>query len=260
MRIKKDKEPKEVSRVQKKRPSRFRYYFLNILLGLVIFLVVTLLFIVCFCQVQKVTVEGSVVNDDAVLQAYILDDPYSQNAVYDVVKNFFRPKKDIPFVEKYQVTMKSLNHLHITVTEKERVGVIGDEAVGQYVYYNEDGVVTEMVTTLLNDLVMVNGVSLDQPEIGKKLPMDTTQRRSLLAIQKQLRQVGVSVSAINFMEDGTIHMDYQGVVINLGTTANLAQKMKRLPYILPKLDGMSGTLHLEDWTEENTDIVFEKAM
>jgi len=44
----------------------------------------------------------------------------------------------------------------------------------------------------------------------------------------------------------------------LGTTTNLAQKTKRLPYILPYLDGKSGTLHLEDWTEENTDIVFEE--
>ena len=39
----------------------------------------------------------------------------------------------------------------------------------------------------------------------------------------------------------------------------MSEKVMRLSYILPKLEGMTGTLHLEDWNTENTDIVFEKA-
>ncbi|MBQ5386446.1 MAG: hypothetical protein IIU40_05320, partial [Lachnospiraceae bacterium] len=169
-----------------------------------------------------------------------------------------RPKKNIPFVASYKVSMKTLNHLVITVTEKERVGVIADAANGRYIYYDASGVVTELSELYLDGLLVVNGATLEDAVIGQKLPMDTTQRRSLLAIQKQLKQVGVEVSAVNFMEDGTINLSYQNIIINLGTTTNLAQKTKRLPYILPYLDGKSGTLHLEDWTEENTDIVFEE--
>ena len=38
----------------------------------------------------------------------------------------------------------------------------------------------------------------------------------------------------------------------------LEEKIMRLPHILPYLDGQTGILHLEDWTEDNTDIVFER--
>ncbi|MBE5908764.1 MAG: hypothetical protein E7278_08010 [Lachnospiraceae bacterium] len=259
MKKKKKSEPMEESRVTRvKRVSKVRYYLLNILLGLVILITAAVLFIIFFCQVEKVTVKGSVVNNEAVIQSYILDDQYSSNAVYDVVKNRIRPKKNIPFVASYKVSMKTLNHLVITVTEKERVGVIADAANGRYIYYDASGVVTELSELYLDGLLVVNGATLEDAVIGQKLPMDTTQRRSLLAIQKQLKQVGVEVSAVNFMEDGTINLSYQNIIINLGTTTNLAQKTKRLPYILPYLDGKSGTLHLEDWTEENTDIVFEE--
>ena len=249
----------DLARVAKeKRTSKFRFYLLNIILGFIILIVFAALFIYFFCRVEKVTVEGSVVNDDAIIQAYIMNDEYSVNAVYDVFINTIKPKKNIPFVESYKVRMTGLNDLLITVKEKERVGVIPDEANGRYVYYNESGVVTELSEMLLDNLVMINGVTLEDSVIGERLPMDSTQRRNLLSIQKQLRQVDVEVSAINFQEDGSVNMNYQNVIISLGTTTNLAQKVKRLPYILPKLEGMSGTLHLEEWTEENTDIVFEK--
>jgi len=37
------------------------------------------------------------------------------------------------------------------------------------------------------------------------------------------------------------------------------KKILRLSYIMPKLEGQTGTLHLESWTEDTTDISFEKA-
>ncbi|MBQ2504122.1 MAG: hypothetical protein II528_07350, partial [Lachnospiraceae bacterium] len=67
MKRKKQSEPMEESRVTKvKRVSKVRYYLLNILLGLVILITAAVLFIIFFCQVEKVTVKGSVVNNEAV--------------------------------------------------------------------------------------------------------------------------------------------------------------------------------------------------
>ncbi|MBO5657073.1 MAG: hypothetical protein J6R94_02695 [Agathobacter sp.] len=46
--------------------------------------------------------------------------------------------------------------------------------------------------------------------------------------------------------------------MQLGGIENLTQKVDRMAKILPTLEGMAGTLHLENWTEQNTNIVFEK--
>ena len=37
----------------------------------------------------------------------------------------------------------------------------------------------------------------------------------------------------------------------------LDEKIMRLQYILPTINGQAGILHLENWTPESTDIVFE---
>ena len=51
---------------------------------------------------------------------------------------------------------------------------------------------------------------------------------------------------------------YSGkITILVGNADNLAQKIMRLQYILPQLDGKKGTLHLENWTSETTDIIFD---
>ena len=44
----------------------------------------------------------------------------------------------------------------------------------------------------------------------------------------------------------------------MGSLEFLTQKVERLAKIKPQLQGMEGTLHLENWTEETTNIVFDK--
>ena len=47
------------------------------------------------------------------------------------------------------------------------------------------------------------------------------------------------------------------ITVNVGSADNLTDKIMRLQYILPQLTNQTGTLHLENWSNENTDIIFE---
>ena len=42
-------------------------------------------------------------------------------------------------------------------------------------------------------------------------------------------------------------------------TRQSLREIERLKAIMPSLEGQSGTLHLESWTEETTNIVFDKS-
>jgi cell division protein FtsQ len=48
------------------------------------------------------------------------------------------------------------------------------------------------------------------------------------------------------------------VWVQIGSTTLLTQKVERIGKILPQLEGESGVLHLENWSEENTTIVFDR--
>ena len=44
----------------------------------------------------------------------------------------------------------------------------------------------------------------------------------------------------------------------MGSLDLLTQKVERLAKIKPSIENLEGTLHLENWTEETTNIVFDK--
>ena len=44
----------------------------------------------------------------------------------------------------------------------------------------------------------------------------------------------------------------------LGSVELLTQKVERLNEILPSITGMEGVLHMENWTEESANIIFQK--
>ena len=52
---------------------------------------------------------------------------------------------------------------------------------------------------------------------------------------------------------------YGNVSVIIGDTTKLTRKIERLKAIMPSLEEQSGTLHLESWTEETTNIVFDKS-
>ena len=53
-------------------------------------------------------------------------------------------------------------------------------------------------------------------------------------------------------------MTKDNVKINLGLKNDMDDKCKRLSKILSQLGNQSGTLHLENFSPNNTDIVFKK--
>ena len=81
-----------------------------------------------------------------------------------------------------------------------------------------------------------------------------------------MRHARVSIKRDELIPDSIIYgvknapvLKYGDVLVNLGSMEYLTQKVERVEKILPKLVGMAGTLHLENWNEQNTNIVFEKA-
>lgn len=241
-----------------KRHSGVRYYLLNILLFLIILGIISAAAMIFFCQTSSVKVKGNTIGSDKEIEQYVLSDKYDENAVYATVRNFLFPRKDIPFVASYRVSMQSRNTLVIQITEKEPYGFVESEKGDAYVYYGKDGNVLEVSDRLLEDVFRVVGLTAKEPAVGERLPVGESNVKTILTIQEEINREGLDVAAITFSKDGTITFSTGNILVNLGTRANITEKLRRLPYILPKLKKQRGTLHLEEWSEENTDIVFEK--
>ena len=247
-------------KVKKRRNTILRTYFINIFLGLVIFLIAAFLIIMFFFETKKVSYSGNTILSEQQLSAYLFDDKYCVNTVYCWGKNILFPKKDIPFVESVDITLTNPNSLKVTVKEKEFFGRMTD-VDGNTVYFDENGVMNEISEVKLENVleVTMEDVELKKLTVGDNLPVKPKRKKELLGLISDLNEQSLTVSGVHFFSDGSITVDYNQILINLGTSANLDAKVLRLKYILPQIADQAGTLHLEDWSEGNRDIVFEKA-
>lgn len=256
--MKKKHEEQKSPQKKKRRFSKFRFYFLNILLAVVIVCIIAAMAIYAFCTVHTVKVKGNTICSEDEIKQQVLDDSYSKNTVYAFVKNLVKPKTDIPFVEKVNVKLKGYDALEIDVKEKKLFGCIL-LADNQLAYFDENGQVVEISDRVVENVMQVSGVTLEKANVGSKVGLKKDQLAFMLNLLKIMKKYEIGINSLSFDERGRILVAYGGIVINVGDKSYLEEKIMRLPHILPNIEGQTGILHLENWTPDNTDIVFERA-
>ncbi|MCR4869587.1 MAG: hypothetical protein K5889_08905 [Lachnospiraceae bacterium] len=242
---------------EKRRYSPFRYYRANIILGVLIFFLGIAVLSIFVCRVDKFTVEGNnILTEDEVLRASLVE-KYKHNGLYDVIYAKFHPVKDLEFAEKIKVSMRGPHEVVLKVWEKQTDYYVRDDK-DLYVYCNKDACVTQVSSKLVSDALPVNGlkVSHDKVKAGRRLPVAGNRINALKVLWKNIKSRKITVDDVIFSEDGNIVVNSGDVKVRLGNRSGLEEKLRRLAYILPMLDGKKGTLHLEDFSENNTDIVF----
>ncbi|MBQ7077667.1 MAG: cell division protein FtsQ/DivIB [Lachnospiraceae bacterium] len=232
---------------------------LIIFVGVIIVLVALFIGVYFGCEIKTVTIKGNTIHDDEAVKRTILNDEYSFNAVFVYLKYKFNKPETMPFIDEMEVSLKSPTHIEIRVYEKKIIGYLYVEATGQYAYIDKDGVVVELSTEELPELALIRGIPVKDVVLYEALKTDNRNMyKNLLTITLTLSKYDVMPEVINFSSSRDIELIYGGVTVELGEAKYLNDKIVRLVEILPKLDGMTGVLHIEDYSEKNTDIIFEK--
>lgn len=247
-----------MSRKRKKKRSGALLLIIEIILGLTILVGLAGVGAYFLCPLQEVSVEGTDLYTAEEIQGYILDDEYSGNAIYAFLKNKAFPKGDAEFIDSFDVKLTGMNSLTIICNEKKILGYLSQED-GNYIYFDYDGVITEISQTFVDRGYMkVEGVSCEEPERGKKLTIGEEQIGYLTSLIKILQKNNLMPNVVSYDENGRIILAYDTYNISLGSSVYLEEKIDRVMRILPQLEGLHGTLHLENYSNASTDIVFEK--
>lgn len=248
-----------MSRGRKKRRRKgLMLALIELIIALALFIGILGLIAYFLCPLKKVKVEGTDLYTAEEVQNYILDDEYSVNTIYVFLKNKVFPKGDAEFIDRFDVKITGLNSVKIVCKEKSILGyIVGDD--DKYIYFNYDGVVAEISETFVDRGYMkVEGVTCESPEVGSKLSIGKDQMGYLTSLIKILRKNDLMPKVIVYDENNHITLKYETYNISLGSSVYLEEKIDRALKILPQIEGMYGTLHIENYSTQNTDIVFEK--
>lgn len=208
--------------------------------------------------VKEVKVKGNEHYTDDQIEKFVLSDEHSWNSLYVVLKHRFFEVREVPFVDSMDISLDGPHALKVQVYEKGMIGYLYISAIGQYAYFDTDGFVVETSKERIEDIPQVEGLDCDKVVLYEKLPIEEEVLKNLLIATRSLQKNEVEPDTVLFSKDGDITLYYGEIQANLGSPDHLTQKILRLPYILPQLSGKQGVLHVENWDENTTDIIFDE--
>lgn len=209
-----------------------------------------------YFTVKTVVVEGNVHYSDEEIQEMVMGGRLGHNSLYLTLKYHDKQIEDVPFVETMDVTISSADSVKITVYEKTMAGFV--EYMGQYFYFDKDGTVVESSTVKTLGVPQIKGLTFDHIVLLEKLPVnDDTIFNHILDISQLLEKYGISAEQIYFDKDYKITLYFGEAKIKLGNTEYIDEKIMKLKMILPSIEGKKGTLRMENYTSDSSNVTFE---
>ncbi|SFP97344.1 cell division protein FtsQ [Lachnospiraceae bacterium XBB1006] len=229
------------------------------LLGLVIVCAIAFLIIYFGCSLKTVEVTGNEIHTNEEIKEIILNDDYSWNSVYVFFKYKFKKPKTLPFVDTMDIQLKSPTKIQIHVYEKNMIGYLYVQSTGQYAYIDKDGIVEELSTRIVDHVVEIDGLQVKDVKLYETLRVENPATfKHLLSLTNTLEKYHRLPAKLGVQTGNAFTLYYGDITVNFGDASNLNEKMVRMDQILPQLEGMKGTLHMEEWRNEDSDITFQK--
>ncbi|MBS7305589.1 MAG: FtsQ-type POTRA domain-containing protein, partial [Lachnospiraceae bacterium] len=222
-------------------------------------LIIVLVILIIFCaaiiivrekfRVSIVDIEGNEHYTTREIRDLVMDGPYGNNSIYLYFKYKNKSINDIPFIEKMDVKILSPTHIRIDVYEKAVAGYI--EYLGHYIYFDREGIAVESSTETTSGIPFVTGLEFDHIVLHQKLPAKNEKIfAKILSITQLLTKYDIPTDKIYFDNDENITLYYGDVRILIGTDKYIDEKINELSLLLPKLEGYSGVLHMENYKGE----------
>lgn len=246
---------------EERRRKKRRKIGLYILLILILLIAAGVFIVMNVFTVENVVVEGNELYSSTQIENMVLNDEYSWNSLYVDLKYRFVDIGEVPFVDTMEVSLDNPHTVHIKVYEKGMLGYLYINSIGQNAYFDKDGFVVETSTEVIDGVPKITGISCEEVVLYEKLQLENSDiLRDLLNLTQTLKKYNLLPDEIQYDSNMEPVLFYYGTIqVKIGSEDNLSQKVVRLSIILPQLDGLSGTLHLETWTPETTDIIWDRA-
>lgn len=206
---------------------------------------------VCSIKIREITVTGNEKYTEEQVVALVFPDDVSRSTVLCCLRERFGKHGKIPFVEDYKLVFKGLNRVEIIVYEKSVVGYVS--YMSSYMYFDKDGIIVESANRKLPGIPWITGMKFGHIVLYQKLPVESERIfEEILNLTQVLSIYGLKVDKIQYnrLEEATLYLG--DIEVILGSNDGLNGKIAELGDIIPKLEGRSGTLYLDNYEETKT--------
>lgn len=233
-------------RVLRERKRRKRIFFFILAVGGIGLIICTAYLIIANkYPIKKITVKGLNAYSEPVFLDKISTPKARSNRLLFRLEQKMNGKKTIPYIEKYDITYEN-DTVTIQVYEKILIGCV--EVMGQYLYFDRDGLVSESSPNRREDIPLIRGLEFDRIMLYQKLDIEHESRyRTILNITKLLNEVKIPTQTILFDSIGNVNLEIGSVTVQLGKREVYDIAIYKLADIYPKIEDRSVVVYLADY-------------
>ena len=211
-----------------------------------------LLFLVLLCSIRltNVTVKGNSRYTAQEVEDMVFPRFMDRNTVYCLIADKLGREKSLPFVQNYDIQITGPFSCDLVIYEKNVVGYV--RFMSSCMYFDKDGMIVESSEERLPGVPEVSGLQFGHIVLNQKLPVaDDGLFNEIMNITQQLDYYGIACEKLQFDADRNITLILSGgaIDVNLGNEKEIDPKLSVLNDMLPKLEGLSGTLDLSSYEE-----------
>ena len=228
-----------------------------ILLAIILLLTLGIYYFLQKFTIRNITVDGNTHYTKEEVIDMVMKSPENRISLVLSMKYHNRPITNIAFIQSIEVNVVSADTVHIQVYEKALAGYI--EYLGQYMYFDKDGIVVEASSRVAAGIPEITGLKFNSVVLHNALPVGASGVfAEVLEITNLLGKYELKVEKIHFNKDLQITLYMDKVRVSIGEADKLSEKMMKLRDITPHLKGLSGTLHLENYSSSSDTFIFTK--
>jgi len=214
------------------------------------------LYIIKTYTITTIYVEGNIHYSNEEIIDMVMEGTYGRNSLILSWKYKDKSITDIPFIEKMDVSVLDPHTVKIDVYEKALAGYV--EYLERYMYFDRDGIIVESSGQKTEGIPLVTGLSFDHVILHQPLPVENPDVfKDILSITQLTNKYGLPMDRISFGSDESITLYFNQVKVSLGNREFLEEKVMQLQYMLPELEGKSGVLRMENYSEDTKTFTFE---
>ena len=132
------------------------------------------------------------------------------------------------------------------------------EYLGTNLYFDKDGIVVESSSEILEGVPKISGLKFSEVTLYEKLPVeDDHVFQVILNLTQALDKNGVFPDLIYLSKKMEMTLYFNEAKVLFGSGEKIDEKVANLASFIEDLKTRKGVLHMENFSEDNTSIIFD---
>lgn len=200
-------------------------------------------------HLDTVKVDGTEYYTDEEIRNAVFVRDFSDNEIMFFIYDKLFGINTLPFVEEIEAEYHNPRSMTLHVYDKKISGCIN--YLGQYVYFDKDGIVLQTIPELIEGIPVVTGINFGNFTVGQPFQVaDDSVFDSIMNVSQQISHYSIPVDEIK-VSDGAIRLVIASLKVDLGKKKRYDDAMADLAGVIEKAQEenikLTGTINMENY-------------